>query len=219
MERVKTKLYGDYNPWDNLDTLPFDPQGWDSNSPVLTELFITHRPKLVVEIGVWKGGSAAHMASVAKKLGIEGFEIICIDTFLGSEEHWTPVPDYPKHLLPSYYMPRRKNGRPMLYEVFMSNMLYWGHEDVVTPFPIDSVNGLITLKNLGVVPDGIYIDAGHDADSVTKDIKNSLSILRSGGILFGDDAFAEGVIGPARELLPGVEVDPREGKKWYWVKP
>ena len=92
-------LIHDTDPYDGFDPAPHDPdlQGWGSADPLFRLLFERLRPKRVAEVGTWKGASALHMASLARELAIEDCEILCIDTWLGSIEHWyfRDRPDYP----------------------------------------------------------------------------------------------------------------------------
>ena len=41
------------------------------------------KPKLIVEVGTWKGASAIYMAKICRKLELNT-EIVCIDTWLGT---------------------------------------------------------------------------------------------------------------------------------------
>jgi len=52
-----------------------DPQGWNSGHRYLGEAIAELKPALVVEIGVWKGGSTMTLASGLKGLGPDGVVI------------------------------------------------------------------------------------------------------------------------------------------------
>jgi hypothetical protein len=196
------------NPYDGYIPAYNDMQGWASTSEAFSDVIDRHQPKLIVEVGTWKGASAIHMANLCKqKYGNNNFEIVCIDTFLGSVEHWI------ENLNLMYNI----HGRPNLYNVFMSNVVNNNHTDVITPFPVDSQNGWLTFHQLNIQADMVYIDAGHDFESVKKDIKGYTSILKSGGVMLGDDVL----------WFPGVKAacDATLNDwtylhdKFYWVKP
>ena len=65
--------------------LTVDEQGWHSDHPIFDEVFKRHRPKMVCEIGTWKGASVLHMHALAKTYGLQT-HFICIDTWLGSND-------------------------------------------------------------------------------------------------------------------------------------
>lgn len=183
-----------------------DIQGWASTSETFKEVLLEHKPRLVIEIGTWKGASAIYMASLLTEIhGDRNFEIVCIDTFLGSVEHWNRT---------SYLM-TLNYGRPNLYDVFISNLLYTSTQDVITPFPVDSKNGLLTLKHFSVIADLIYIDAGHDYDSVYDDISHSIPILKQDGILLGDDIHHPPIVAACNDLLPNWK---QNRDKFIWQK-
>ena len=138
MEKVRTMLYGDHDPYAKLKKMPLDMQGWlTSDSPVFAKLIEEAKPKLIVEVGTWKGRSAVHMAKECLKY-TDDFEIVCIDTWLGSVEHWTGVDT-------NLTLENFKNGRPNIYEQFLSNVVHNDLEKYITPFPIDSVNGALKI--------------------------------------------------------------------------
>lgn len=58
---------------------PDDASGWGSDSPAFGELIAERRPRRIIEIGTWKGGSALEMATHLEKAGLKT-EIICVDT-------------------------------------------------------------------------------------------------------------------------------------------
>ncbi len=205
MEKVRNLLYGLHDPYANLDVLPFNNHGWASENPCYNNYISTIRPKLIVEVGTWMGGSARAFTRHCLENSIEDFEIVCIDTFLGSVEHWNK----------SSYLMNFKNGRPTIYEHFLSNVVHSGYQKYITPFPVDSQNGFLTLKHYGVVPDLVYIDAGHDYQSVRVDLENWSSILRSGGVIIGDDWHHPPIKKAAADVLGNV-ID--HGAKFAWIK-
>jgi hypothetical protein len=53
------------------------------------------RPGTIVEVGSWYGASAIGFLQMAEKIGAKP-QIICVDTWLGSIEHWLNwFPDSP----------------------------------------------------------------------------------------------------------------------------
>jgi len=155
-----------------------DPQGWNSNHPYLTDTIIRHRPQTIVEIGVWKGASVITMAKQIQTSEIDGV-IIAVDTWLGSSEHWLR-PDWFAGMSCLF-------GHPQIYQKFMTNVIESGTENIVIPLPIDSINAAAILRAREIDIDMVHIDGGHHYDTVTLDLKAWWSLLRSGGVLVGDD--------------------------------
>ena len=149
------------------------------------------------------------MANLCRSLNLEA-EIVCIDTYLGSWEHWTTMREFlpPEKLI---------HGRAHIYEQFLSNVVHTGFVDTITPFPIDSVNGALCLKHWNVLADMIYVDAGHDYDSVFTDLNLYKELVRPGGFLLGDDWFHV----PIREAVQDVlgEVQTLSHDKFLWGRP
>src|SRR5215213_3486849 len=60
------------NPYDGFDfsAVPFDAHGWGGQSPAFRELITQETPRLIVEVGTWKGASALEMARVIGELGL-----------------------------------------------------------------------------------------------------------------------------------------------------
>ena len=175
------------SPYDglNLNEHPDDIRGWGFNDPVFEEVISKAKPKLVVEVGSWKGASAAHMAKLMKVHCEQGAKLICIDTWLGSPEHFLAPflgedPDWRGSL-------RMKNGYPQLYYTFLCNMVRQKVDDVVIPLPQPSINGALILRELGLRPDVVYIDGDHEYGSVLADLRAFWPLLSDDGILIGDD--------------------------------
>lgn len=209
MEKMRKIIYSDYNPYEGLELMEVNAQGWASTSPVFEEIIQEIKPKLIVEVGTWKGASAIHMAQTMLKY-YDDFEILCIDTFLGSVEHWV---DQQGSLFGGI-----KNGRPMVYEQFLSNVVHFQLTDYITPLPIDSINGSEILAKLGVQPDLIYIDAAHDYVSVRNDLTNYATCLRPGGYLLGDDWFHEPIKRAAWDTFGKENVIEKARDKFLWIR-
>ena len=110
MREFRSRLYGEHDPYAGLQPIPADMQGWASERPVFREVLTEVKPKFIVEVGTWKGASAFHMVDVLLEIGHTDFEIICVDTWLGSQEHWI-LPEHKETL-------SLVNGYPTLYYHF-----------------------------------------------------------------------------------------------------
>jgi len=166
----------------DADARPPELQGWGSTDPIFKSILEQKNPKLIIEVGSWKGLSAIHMAQVMKALGRRDFEILCVDTWLGSYEHWLERDD--PHFFASLAL---ENGYPTLYRQFLTNVVKTGHHDVITPFPLTAGQAAIWLAHKNITADFIYIDAAHDEDSVRADLQSYWPLLSPGGVLLGDD--------------------------------
>ena len=208
MEKVRDILYGEHNPYKGFKKVAPDMQGWGSTDPVFEEVISTIKPRRIIEVGTWKGGSAIHMANLCKKyLGDDDFEIVCVDTFLGSVEHWDR----------SSIQMDFVNGRPDIYNKFMTNVIEHKLQNVITPFPVDSTNGALTLNGMGYEADLIYIDAGHDYNSVASDLTHYAPLLRAGGYLIGDDYHWPDIIQAAEDVF-GADKVINKVAKFVWIR-
>lgn len=204
---VRDLIYQDkFNPWTMPNVMPFDAFGWNSTVPEFATVINDLKPNLIVEVGSWFGASARHMVELARAYN-PSVEVVCVDTWLGSVEHWHNSALVTGKLV---------FGHPILiYQQFISNVIHAKMENNITPFPIDSINGGHTLKRLGVLADLVYIDAGHEYESVMLDLKIYKDIVRPGGIMLIDDAH----YGPIQQAV--VEVfgiaAQRHGSKFIWT--
>lgn len=157
-----------------------NPPAWGlhSDSTVFPFLIEKIRPKTIIEVGSWLGASAVHMAQRTKQFGLDT-GIICIDTWLGSLEHWRGKEDRLQLEL--------KNGYPTFYENFLSNVLRLKCEDVILPLPMPSLIAAKFLKEKNIMADMVYIDASHDELDVYNDLNAYWDLITPGGALFGDD--------------------------------
>lgn len=138
-------------------------------------------PKIILEIGSWEGRSALSWGEVAKRYDSK---IICVDTWLGSVEHY-------ENSLPNSEWERNRifleDGYPSLYKTFVTNIRMNNFQDIVIPVPLDSHQAFILFEKSGTQPDITYIDASHDYDSVLLDLNAAKRI--NSGIICGDDYY------------------------------
>jgi hypothetical protein len=140
-----------------------DIQGRNSDHPYMRETVRLCRPRVIVEVGVWKGGSVIEMAKEVKAIGLDS-AIIAVDTWLGAWDHW--LNDRWKDDLCFKY------GYLSLYYTFVKNLHDSRTVEIVVPLPLDSANAFRTLQWRQFIPDMVHIDGAHDYDSVTRDLQN-----------------------------------------------
>lgn len=176
MNTINTNIY------DNLELLPLDLQGWNSDSKIFDELIIDVKPNIIIEVGTWKGRSAIHMANVIKANNLN-CRIYCVDTWLGALEFWTSHKDTPERNL------LQKNGYPQIYYQFLSNVVHNKCQDIILPFPNTSTCAAKYFAKQNITPQLIYIDGSHEYEDVIRDLEMYYSLLSPGGMMFGDDYY------------------------------
>lgn len=155
------------------------PEGWGSSHPYFRKYIEEIRPRFIVEVGTWLGGSAIHMGHLLRAAGLTESCILCIDTWLGSSEHF--LQDQERRQL------KITNGRATLYDDFLRNVVDHGLQDIIVPFSITSIAAAEVLRDRGLKPDLIYLDGDHTTRGVRADLELYWEILRPGGVLLGDD--------------------------------
>lgn len=133
-----------------------------------------------VEVGSWKGKSAAFMCVEIINSGKE-IKLDLVDTWEGSEEH------------------QNCTDLPNLYQIFKENMK-----------PLDGHYMDLKMKSMEAVKlykdeslDFVFIDASHKYEDVKDDITHWLQKVKKGGILAGDDydLYWKGVVNAVNEIL------------------
>ena len=162
-----------------VPTLAEDRQGWNSEHPSFDEIIRGTRPGIVIDVGVWKGGSTIYLADLLKRHGIPG-AVVAVDTFLGSIEHWDRRSGL-ANLLP------RRFGMPLLYEQFLSNVVRCGAWDRIVPLALTSTAAGLLLHRIGIRAGLIHIDASHEYEDVLRDARTYWDVLTPGGFIIGDD--------------------------------
>lgn len=165
-----------------------DLQGWGSQSPAFGALVERVKPRLIIEVGTWKGGSALEMAAHLDRLGLAETRILCIDTWLGALEMWGDQTDETRHGSLAL-----KFGYPQLYYQFLANVCHCGAQERIIPFPLPSVTAAQWLSLRGVRAELIYVDGSHEEEDVYADVVDYWDLLAPGGVLFGDDYSWAGV--------------------------
>mgnify|MGYP001810379601 CR=1 FL=1 len=155
------------------------PDGWGSDHPYFKEYIDLIRPSRIGEVGTWLGGSAVHMGRLLRAAGLSDSCIICVDTWLGSSEHFLNAPE--RRTL------KLANGRATFYDDFMRNVVRHGLDDLIVPFSITSVAAAEVFREIEFTPDLIYVDGDHTSRGFRTDLELYWDILRPGGALIGDD--------------------------------
>lgn len=170
------------SPYEGLDPsdYPDDLQGWGSDHPVLASVIEKLRPQRIVEVGSWKGRSAINMARIVRALGLD-CEIVCVDTWLGSPEHWLRAGEG------WYESLALKNGYPQLYYTFLGNVMRHGFQDIITPMAMTSESAAFVLQRLNIPFDLAYIDAAHEYEPAKRDFVAYWGLLAADGAMIGDD--------------------------------
>jgi len=193
----------------------FDPLG-EPDQDVFELLIRTVRPRIVIEVGTWTGGSLLHMFELSQSLGCQP-RFIAVDTWLGSNpEFWfNDVERERLHLV---------GGYPTMFRQFVVNILTHGATEEIFPLPTSTAAARV-LRRLGIVADAIYIDGGHEEEEVKADVELYYDLLRPGGVLLGDDYHSRwpGVVRAVDDFAATrrIEVSLLGAKrsKWWLTKP
>ena len=150
-------------------------------------------PAHFVEIGSWKGKSAAFMAVEIINSG-KYIYFYVVDHFQGSLEHQEDQDVKSGQLIDVF----KKNIEPV--------------KDVITICPMTSKMAVEQFQNNSL--DFVFIDAAHEYEAVKKDIELWLPKIKQGGLIAGDDYQTwPGVKQAVDELLPDAEK-----RGIYWMQ-
>jgi predicted O-methyltransferase YrrM len=184
------ELFYKENPLGTLEPTIDDLRGWNSETESFEMAIRETNPKIIIEVGSWKGKSAIHMAKLAPEA-----KILCIDTWLGSREM------FGLEVGPDTEI-ERLHGWPQLYFTFASNVVRHVGRERICPIPLPSAIAALVLGKIGFEADLIYIDGSHEYEDVLRDIDDYWPLLKSGGVMLLDD-FTFPMVGKAvRERFP-----------------
>lgn len=134
---------------------------------------------IICELGTWYGKSAEFMMENSKNTSL-----ICVDLWSNEDikegNQVIKYNDKYRSILDKY----------PLYETFLGNL--WKHRKRIIPLRMDTKDGLRKIKQMGITPDAIYIDANHTYKDVKAEIELSIELFPN-AILFGDDISWGGV--------------------------
>lgn len=154
---------------DEIKAKPLDLQTWRHFSPQVYQWLSEINPRIIVEVGSWKGYSTYQFA---QRENVD--QVFAIDTWLGALEFYTePGPDRDLQLVAGY---------PSVYYQFAANMHHLGVAHKVFPIPLPSSIG---LKLFDFPPDLIYIDGSHEYGDVLDDLRHA-ELLKPRYILCDD---------------------------------
>lgn len=174
--------------------------GWFSARDLYSDMVAQGKDgDIFVEVGAWKGQSASFMAVEIINSGKQiSFHVV--DHFKGSDEaaHHDDADVREGRLLDVF----KENLAPVIDRV---KIHVAGSVEAASHF----ADGSLAF---------VYIDAGHDYDSVKADIEAWLPKVRSGGTIGGDDIHGAwpGVERAVREVFSEPKI---HGVTWTWTKP
>lgn len=206
-------VYGDkHEVWRDA-TIPGPVERWTDPAKVFANIATGLEVHDYLEVGSWLGGSALRAAEVFQRLE----SIACVDTWLGSAEHWTQ--DHPSHDLL-----RTHSGQPGIYGRFLANIVAAELFEKVAPIRLPSEVAAPVMARCGLAFDLIYLDGAHDYASVIRDCRAWWPLVR--GVLMGDDwndprfGVADGVLRWLNH--PKTEASPKDlrvdGNFWMVIK-
>ncbi len=158
--------------------LSLDTQGWNYSTALFRRIITQIRPKVIVEVGVWKGASIIHMASLCAELKLPTI-LYGVDAWFGHAGD--ALGNAPQSQIPRFW------PNPTYYEQFLYHVKASGYDNRIIPVWQLTRWGALCLKTWGVEPDVIYIDAAHDTPSILSDLQLYWPLLAKGGVMFGDD--------------------------------
>ena len=186
---------------------------WYGDHGAMREIFKTAidkaNPGLIVEVGSFVGESAIFMADY---LGNRDSAVLCVDTWYGGIDHYKGAPEK----INMHF------GRPDLFYRFMSNVIAKGESGKIVPLALDSQNAARLLKNMGIAPDLVYVDASHEFEDVFRDLVSYWELIKPGGVMLVDDLsdWFPGCVQAWHKFLDTYSLKPvaMEGEKGMLVK-
>lgn len=153
-----------------MTTRKFTNTWFNGNIPawnfIFSKIIKVNKPLVGIEIGSYEGQSSCWIAD--NVLINAKSQLICIDTFSGSEEH-------------------SELQRTNLKERFEQNIKTTQKEAQIRVIQANSFEGLLKLNQEKIQVDFIYIDGSHRASDVLSDAVLSINLLKKGGVIIFDD--------------------------------
>mgnify|MGYP003672244288 CR=1 FL=1 len=164
--------------------------------------------KTFIEVGVWKGHSIMYLAQLLKLKEDPSIEIYAVDLF---DETY-------KYDGVNHGTTELRDQKKYLFEIYKHNMKRAGVEDIVKPLKGMSWEMADKFEDDSI--DFVFLDAGHDYDECTKDLKAYWPKVKEGGILSGHDwkNLGCGVRKAVQDFFGSVPISTSEGDVCWYVK-
>lgn len=154
---------------------------------------------IFVEVGAWKGRSAAYMATeiINSKKKIDFY---VVDTWKGSDES--------EH--------KKDKDIDRLFEVFTENMQKV--DGYYKPMQMTSVEASLQFENCSI--DFLYLDASHDFKSVYQDLEYWFPKVKRGGYIAGHDYTKHwpGVVQAVDKFFMSKAKELKDQNSWIYKK-
>lgn len=169
-------------PWPaKKPNVPENIFGWfgPPNQKTIERRLKSINPEVILELGAYLGKSTRFLCENSNAL------VITVDHWKGSKEH------------------QKRPEVKTLYETFLVNC--WEFQNRLIPVRLDICEGIQQCYELNCIPDLIYLDGPHDANSVKEQLIKCLKCFPNTHII-GDDwpwkTVREGVL-QALDEVPG----------------
>lgn len=153
-------------PWpDTQPEGPRDMQGWfGGNHEAILNAVLNDSTKFIVELGSWKGLSTEFLLRRAP------------NAVVAAVDHWKGSPEHVE-------MGFSKDWEHV-YDQFLHNL--WDYRERLIPVRELTTQGMARIREFGLCPDLVYVDAAHDTESCLVDIETAYRLF-PGAIICGDD--------------------------------
>ena len=174
-----------HSPYEGLDAGPREEMSYFSfaerNAKIIKNFVTTTLggpPRFVLEVGTFIGNGAIIVWGSMMKQRNDSF-LLCIDTWEG---------DVNMRLGPQFQdFMSMKHGMPSLYNRFMRRIVHNHLNEYIYPLPMASLPAARLLASFHWIIDVIYLDSAHEIGETFAELYLYFQLVRSGGILMGDD--------------------------------
>lgn len=160
---------------------------------VIGSLIRSVRPKVILEVGVFRGSTTIAVAKLLDSMTQRGAADLA-DSYIISMDSWLldlrfawNAPDSGRDTTTKYFRNLEVGGGSLMYWQFLANVRNSNTTHRIIPMQTASANGAVALIAHRLRPDMIYIDASHANPDVFIDYENFYTILAPGGALAFDD--------------------------------
>lgn len=161
---------------------------------VMSKLIKDLKPRLLVEVGVFRGSTSIKMAQMLDSMPeLKNSFIISIDTWLLDLRFVWSAPDKGTDSDPSavtgtrYFKNAYVAGGSHMYYMFLGNVMHTNTQHRIIPLQTTSSNGAMALVAHRLRPELVYVDASHANPDVFLDLENYYALLAPGGAIAMDD--------------------------------